>query len=104
MNRYRLALRVGTIGFASMLLLVFALSALAIAPDPGTDAYISMQLTGVALSLIVVGNGLFLWISGFRRFKSIIGPYGVAWLSYVTFTILSGFYMEYRYGEEQGDS
>ena len=104
MRIHRLAFNLGVASLAGLVVLLFSLAVLDLEPKEGTLAYLLAQSAGGFLSLLVGGCGFFLWITGFNRFRAVIGSYGVVWLSYVTFTILSGFYMEYRYGGDLGNS
>jgi hypothetical protein len=61
---------------------------------------LAVQSVSIALIIVVSASGLFLWFAGFRRFKDRIGTSVLGWLRYATFTIFSGFYMQYRYGSE----
>jgi len=100
MNRYDVALKIGIISF--LVILVFLISMNFISEESASVAEKSILVQGVniVLSLAVTCSGLFLWFTGFSRFKTRIGNYGIKWLMYATCTIFSGFYMQYRYGNE----
>tara|TARA_B100002019_G_C21161161_1_gene543388 strand:+ start:193 stop:504 length:312 start_codon:yes stop_codon:yes gene_type:complete len=99
MSRYRLALSVGTASLIFFFIFVLFLAALQ--PNPDSLWYQWAQVVGFALSMSVVIPGLFLWMSGFRRYQAYIGTSGLKWVLYASaFTFLAAFVLELRYGKE----
>ena len=104
MNRYRLLAHLCVASFLAMVCILITLNVLTIELAEGSSSFIFMQVIGALLSLIISICGLYLWITGFKRFKHIIGNFGFSWLCYLTFTIFSGVYMQYRYGSKANGS
>ena len=100
MNKYDIALKVGVVSFIAMLIIVVSMNHLSSEITSHASGSGLAQVLGLVLSITVSCCGLFLWFTGFKRFHNIIGTYGFKWLIYVTFTIFSGFYMQFRYGSE----
>lgn len=100
MNKYDVALKIGVLSFVAILFFLIFMNFISMESALEIEESKLIQSASVVLSLAVSSSGLFLWFTGFRRFKGRIGTYGFRWLMYATFTIFSGFYMQYRYGSE----
>ena len=97
MKKYEMAFRTRLISFTLMLILVIGLNIL---PEnilfeiENSDVF---KIILGSISLVFCVSGVYLWVTGFTRFKSTIGYYGPKWLAYVVFTFFSAFYLHYAY-------
>ena len=100
MSRYDLAYKAGMSSFLLILLFLIIINSVSADFYSTLEESNIVKTTGFFLALMLSVAGWFLWFTGFRRFKSKIGVFGIAWLMYTSCTIFSGLYMQYRYGRD----
>jgi len=104
MNRYDIAQRVGVISIILLIVEGMILSNISENSAIELESSYIFQLLNSVVSLLMLCPGLYLWITGFKRFKYILGNYGFKWLAYFSFSIIGGFYMQYKYGGHHENS
>ncbi|RBP44831.1 hypothetical protein DFR28_1221 [Arenicella xantha] len=87
-----------------MICIVFVLGVSQFELHKGSSSYTFMQVVGGLLSLLAFVSGFYLWVTGFKRYKHLLGGYSFKWLVYVSLTIISALYMQFKYGKETHDS
>lgn len=100
MDRYTFSAHLALTSLLAMVLGLIALDKLGVELVEGTKPFILAQVFGCIGSVLFMGSGLFLWLTGFRRFGHLIKDLGLSWYCYFAFTVFSGLYMQYRYGSE----
>jgi hypothetical protein len=100
MNKYDYAFKLAISGFT--LLLVFAV-VLNFVPEGTAQSFSSSLALNIVLSGItgVCGlSGLYLWVTGFKRFKPSIGNYSFKWFIYLSFNMLAALYLHWQYKKQ----
>ena len=100
MSKYDLSAHLSLSSLLAMVLALVALDKFEIELVEGTRSFLAAQIFGIIGSVLFMGSGLFLWVTGFSRFGHIIKNLGLSWYYYFTFTVFSAIYMQYRYGNE----
>lgn len=100
MNIYDVAYKIGIFSFVAILAFLICMNLIFMETAVEMEESKLVQGVSIFLTLTVSGSGIFLWFTGFRRFKDVVGTYDFGWLMYATFTVFSGFYMQFRYGSE----
>lgn len=97
-DRYDIAARITLIGFA--LLMVILGFAVFVEPVEGSELFATMQIASILATFVAGLPGLYLWVTGFKRFRRHLGSYGPRFVLYGCFTILYAVYIQLRYGDE----
>lgn len=101
MNKYDYAFKFTISGF--ILLVIFAVTLNLLPENIAQDLAKSLALN-IVLSIItgICGlSGLYLWVTGFNRFKPSIGNYSLKWLMYLSFNMLAAVYLHWQYKKHE---
>jgi len=100
MDRYAFSAHLSLFSLLAMIFALIAVDKFEIELVEGTRPFLAAQTFGIIGSVLFMGSGLFLWVTGFRRFGHIIKNLSLSWYCYFAFTVFSAIYMQYRYGNE----
>lgn len=103
MSKYDICARTSTYAFLG--LLGFLILATALEPKEGTAIFSLFQITGLFGLGLAFGPSLYLWVTGFKRYKKYLGYYGYKWVLYASvLTLAYAVYIQLKYGNQFSNS
>jgi len=95
MNKYDLAFKTGIYSFIAIIVFLVAMNLLPIDIAMKAEESVIVQSLSTVLGLLLSISGLFLWVTGFKRFRKQLSTFG-SFFMYVSFNMLSAFYLHHR--------
>jgi hypothetical protein len=95
MNKYDVAYKTGIYSFITIIVFLVAMNFLPISIAMKAEESAIVQGFSTIIGLLFSISGLFLWVTGFKRFQKQLSTFG-SFFMYVSFNILSAFYLHHR--------
>ena len=96
MNKFDIAAKFSLYSFVS--LLAMGTVVVNLSPNEGTITFQIVQAMTIALVLLVIFPGVYLWLTGFKRFSNYLGSWGPRMVMYICFTIAYAVYIQLKFG------
>ena len=102
MNKFDLAAKTTLAALGCLIFLAIAVET----KDPieGTSFFYVASGLSVIFALLFILPGMYLWVTGFKRFREHLGHWGPKMLSYMVLTIIYAVYIQLRHGHELQNS